>query len=170
VRVGAGIGVSQTPGFGDGSTSAPVVQSGIGVSIASGFGVGLLVDNPTNIPAGRRKKSVLIDFNGRIHEFDTQEQANAFLVDIAPKDQTFIQAKAKRIAQAVIRTGNAFEPEKAPWKPVQVVSGEPELLALSNMYAAINQSNLNAAVQAQLAIEADEEAAMAIFMMMEEYG
>lgn len=119
-------------------------------------------------PAGKRR--VLLDVRGRIHEFDTEEQANAFLLALAPVEDRKLVSKAKRVAKAVVSSGNAFTPQEL--RPIVVVEGSADLAALANMRFAINQGMLNAAIQREIAAEQarldDEMAAVALLMMMED--
>jgi hypothetical protein len=161
-----------TGSFTAGNVSAPSGDITVALTGNSAtFSAGSVAIGGGVVNAGRR--SILIDVRGNIHEFATEQGANAFLKSLEPIEERQIQAKAKRIVSAVTRTGNAFLPPQLT--PVKVISGPPELTALANMRAAILQGQLNALVNAQIQAEMqqfqdDELAAVAVMMMMEEYG
>jgi len=149
---------------------AAVTHETSGAISGAGAEISGSAQNGTATGAGKRHKPILIDVRGKIHEFATQQGANAFLKSLEPVEEKQIQAKAKRIVSAVVRTGNAFKPTELT--PVKVISGPPELTALANMRAAILQGQLNALVNAQIQAEMqqlqdDELAAVAVMMMME---
>jgi hypothetical protein len=121
----------------------------------------------TQTGAGKRRR-VLLDVRGKIHEFETEEGANAFLASLEKVEEKTIEAKAKRIVKTISRTGNAFVPQ--PLKPIVVVEGTEQIAALVNMRLAMNQSMLNAAVQRELLEEQkrDDEIMAVMLMMMED--
>lgn len=125
---------------------------------------------PSNPAAGKRR--ILLDIRGRIEEFETQADADKYLADLEPKEAKSIEAKAQRIAKAVVRTGNAFTP--APLQQVRVIQGDESLQALVNMRNALQQSALNDYVAMQIQREqllkaqqdAEDLASVAALMMM----
>jgi hypothetical protein len=85
------------------------------------------------IPAGksherrdsRQFKPILLEYKGKIQEFETQADADKFLRDITPHTIAQIETKAKRIVRALERTGSAFQP--VPVQSVKFVSGPQDL-------------------------------------------
>jgi hypothetical protein len=134
------------------------------------FTVSAVVAN--NPAAGSGHKRILLDIRGRIEEFETQADADAYLSDLTPKEAKSIEAKAQRIAKAVVRTGNAFSPK--PLQQVRVIQGDKSLQALVNMRNALQQSVLNDYVAMQIEREQlfkaqqddDDLSAVAALMMM----
>lgn len=121
------------------------------------------------VAAGKRKRHpVLVEIHGRIQEFETIAAAEAYIISLEPAEEKQIQAKAKRIAKAVVRTGNAFVPPV--FEPVRVLEAAPEFKAAVNMRAALTQARLNEAVNQQIAKELqnrdDEENAVAVMLLM----
>lgn len=123
----------------------------------------------TTVEAGKRKrKPILIEVQGRIQEFETQAAADAYLASIEPAQEKRFEAKARRIARAVISSGNAFVPPV--FAPVQVIRGPEEFKAAVNMRAALMQAKLNESVRVQIAREMqdrdDEDHAVAVMLLM----
>jgi hypothetical protein len=139
---------------------------------------------PSVTPAGKRHereihRPILLEYKGKIHEFATQDGADNFLRSITPETIAQVEIKAKRIAKAIVRTGNEFVSQ--PFVTVRAVQAPTELqqriefssLAQREMLANLVKQRVEFEKEqgrlldekAQL-ILADEEMAMVATIMM----
>lgn len=118
--------------------------------------------------AGTGSHKVAIQDRGRILLFETEEEAETWLLAQAPQQEKTLVRAARKVARKVVRQESALAP--VPYLAPRVITGTQEVKALINMRAALLQTRFDEEIKRQIAREMaeqeDEEMAAAVMLMM----